>query len=106
MTRRVEAWAWAVEADDSCDGPWFTWDGEDAARDKMLDLAESAKDCGEPVPKMRVVKLVPHDPAAAAVVRAAVRFYRVNRETMPADWEPEGGVMRAVERLQERRGKR
>ncbi len=54
----------------------------------------------------RAVKLVEHDPAAEAVVRAAVKL--VNQETRYAFGRlaPEAALMRAVERYERKRGKR
>lgn len=47
-------------------------------------------------------KLIEHDPSADAVVRAAVEWARLNRDTY-GDWEPGQSIICAVERYERRR---
>lgn len=53
----------------------------------------------------KVVKLVEADPAADAVVRAALEVVAENRKSRGfALFEPEASLVRAVDRLEKRRG--
>ena len=102
---KVEAWGWAVEGSDSPgEGPWITWEGEHAAHDKMVELQHQDHYDDEPVRKMRVVKLVPHDPAATAVVRAVLAWAKGTpqrfRDTAPL------AIVDVVSRLEKKRGGR
>lgn len=75
--REVTAWAWGIEGSETDEaGNWVTWEGESAARSHMFDLEQEALDREEPVPKMRVVKLVPYNPSDAAVLKAAAKWAR------------------------------
>lgn len=76
---------------------WITWDGKVAAQDRVLDLRQSADDANEPKPWTEIVKMVPANPRADAVVRAAVKHVNGG----PAEGNQTfNQLTRAVSRLQ------
>ncbi len=106
MTRRrvgVVEWPyWLVR---SSDEEWITWDGKAGARSKVEDLRQSADDASEPKPWTEVVKMVPHEPKADAVVRAVVKWVECLKLSDADDIRHRGRVIDAVTALQSSRAK-